>query len=412
LKQSIDDWREFYLNARNSLVERAVPPLPTRKLAAALVGVRRAGKTSQAILMTRSVPAEKVLYYNFEDPLFYTDDRVDNLDLLVSVASEFSPAPLEVLILDEIQNVDGWWRWIRKIVDQGRYRVIVTGSSAKLLSAEIATVIAGRCLQYRVWPLSFSELLAFRGGEARTRHHLLSALRDMMTWGSYPEVILTEDEGARKRLLKQYLNDIVLKDVLGRFEIRNTRALDQILTYYLTNPSSLHSYSALRKAFGVNTDTAGSYTRALADAFVVFEVNRYHANLKVQARDPKKVYIIDPGLRAVGARSTSDDTGKLLENLVFIELLRREKEVSYYKGEREVDFVVTESYQPREAIQVCASDLADEKTHDREVGGLLECLDSLGLARGTIVTHDREERIRRGGKRIDFVPAWTWLRPT
>ncbi|MCC6220351.1 MAG: ATP-binding protein [Deltaproteobacteria bacterium] len=408
-KKSLAEWAKFYLDARTTLIKRPCPPLPSKKIAAALIGVRRCGKTHQAISMTTSLPAEQVVYYNFEDPLFYLNNRVDNLDLLISVAEEFATAKIEVLILDEIQNVDGWERWVRKIVDQKRYRVIVTGSSANLLSSEISTSIAGRCLEYRLWPFSYTEILGLEPTPPASANEHLRLLRTIMTWGAFPEVALTDDISLRKKLLEQYLSDIVLKDVISRHEIRHKQAFDKILTFYLTNISSLHSYASLKKAFAINAETAANYTNALKEAFMVFEVERYHANFKVQTRDPKKIYIVDPGLRTVGARSVTDDTGKLLENLVFLELTRRDKKVFYYRDKQEVDFVVTEKYKAIEAIQVCASNMQDSATFNREVSALVECLTALDLEKGTVITLDREENLTTAGKKIKIKPAYSWL---
>jgi hypothetical protein len=410
IKQSLDDWNEVYLQIIQGFITRDVGPLPPKGSSATLLGARRSGKTYQAVGMTRQLRPEAVLYYNFEDPLYYAHPDVENLDLLLSVAEEYRREPIDCLVLDEIQNVDGWERWLRKLIALKRYHIIVTGSSAKLLSSELATALAGRTLADTVWPLSLEERLRFAGtSQAADRRRLAAEVRQCLTWGAFPEVVLEPDDQRRRRLLQQYLSDIVLRDVITRHQIRNKRALDQILTYYLTNPSSPHSYTAVGRAFGIATDTVADYTAALQDAFCVFEVLRYHPNLKVQARDPRKVYIVDPGLRAVGARSVEDDTGKLLENLVYLELRRRGCEVSYYQGRQEVDFVVTEHYQPRAAIQVCAAGLDQPATFRREVDALLECLGALNLDRGVVVTLDEEQRLSEQGKSIELVPARRWL---
>lgn len=412
VKQSLDDWESVFTAARSSLISRAHPTLPPKGSSATLLGVRRSGKTYTAIEMTKSVPAEQVLYYNFEDPLFYAEPYVEGLERVLVVAEQYRRAPIECLVLDELQNVRGWERWVRKLIALKRYHVIVTGSSAKLLSSELATALAGRTLSTTIWPLSLTERAQFAkvdDGDQEDWRRRLAELRDLLTWGAFPEVVLLDDSGARKRLLQQYLNDIVLRDVISRQQIRNKRAFDQVLTHYLTNASSLHSYSALRKAYGVTTDTAAEYTQGLQDAFCLFEVHRYHPNLKVQARDAKKVYLIDPGLRTVGARSTQDDTGKLLENLVYLELRRRGHEISYYRGQGEVDFIVTDRYQPIAAIQVAAS-LAASATDKRERDALVECCSALGLKRGTIITMDEERQLKEQGIHLDVVPAWRWLR--
>ena len=409
IKKTLDEWAVVQQRIREHSKERElkISP-PTNKTAKALIGVRRSGKTTAAIQMFKDTPLEQVLYYNFEDPLFYPNGTVHDLDDLVSVAEEYSQQPKKVLIFDEIQNVDGWERWVRKAVDQQRYKIIITGSSAKLLSRELASSIAGRALEHTVWPLSFQEFLDFESRTPTFEGQQLAALREYLTWGAFPEVVLA-DERQKKDLLTQYLSDIVLKDVITRNEIRNKRALDQITTFYFTNLSSLHSYTSLKQAFSLGVDTVSNYTAALNEAFLVFELERYHPNLKVQSRDPKKIYIIDNGLRKVGARSVHEDLGKLLENMVYLHLRRSNKKVMYYKGRHEVDFLVLEDYLPQEAIQVCASDLKDPQTYKRETEGLFECLHATGLERGVIITWNREEKIKQDNKRIEFIPAYKWL---
>lgn len=410
LKQSLDEWHEWYLRALHSLTDRDALPIarPTQDLALALTGIRRCGKTHLAFQLSKNTPPDAVLYYNFEDPLFYSHNHVKHLDVLLSVAQEYRETRIELLILDEIHVVEGWERWLRKLIDQKRFRIIVTGSSAKLLSAELATSLTGRAIEYAVWPFSFSEYLSFKKLEPGTRDELRFHFREFLFWGGFPEVAKMEAL-QKKVLLQQYLGDILLKDVISRHEIRNKRALDQVVLYYLTNPSSLHSYSALAKAFGFDAVTAGQYTSMLQDAFFVFEVHRYHHNLKVQSRDAKKVYIGDAGLRVIGARSASPDYGKLLENAVFLELRRRKKDIYYFYEKAEVDFLTVEAYKPLELIQVCASDLSEGKTYIRETEALQEAMRATGLHEAVIITFDREEKIACPEGEIEMIPAVRWF---
>lgn len=409
LIRSIDEWHKYMCLVRDSSIIRETLELPTADIAAALVGVRRSGKTYKAIQASLSLPVSKVFYYNFEDPIFITDNRVALLDELLATAQEYRPVPFELLILDEIQNVLGWERWLRKIIDQKLYRVIITGSSASLLGSELATSLTGRCLEYKVWPLSFSEYCRFKNIDRTSpRSQMLSAIREFMTWGSLPEVAKQEADELKQKILQQYLGDIVHRDVVNRHSIRNKRVLDQIVTYYLTNISSLHSYTALSKAFATTPDTASEYSRALEEAFLTFEVTRYHQNLKVQARDPKKVYAVDLGLRSAISRSVHDDSARLLENVVYLELRRRELQISYFKEKYELDFVVSENYKAKEVIQVCY-DLSNSGTRERELRGLKECMDKVGLTSGTIVSFDHEENIESDGKMVNVVPVYKWL---
>lgn len=409
LAASIRDWADIYRRARASLITRSTNAVPSIDFALALTGVRRCGKTYLAIQLSTHFSPSQVFYYNFEDPLFaLSQDALQSLERLLTTAHELSEAPIEMIILDEIHNVVGWERWVRKLVDAKRYQIIVTGSSAKMLSRELATSLSGRCLEYRVFPLSYGEHLQFRGEAPQNRHDHARCLADFLKWGGFPQAVLAQTPEMRQTILRQYSSDIILKDVIVRHDIRSARALEQVNYFYQTNLASLHSYTALKKAFNIATDTAAAYTQYLSEAFLLFEVERYHANLKVQVRDPKKVYVIDTGLRSVIARSPHEDTGKLLENTVYLELLRRGQDVYYFNLDHEVDFLTIERYQPVGAIQVCA-EMHDPNTARREINALTECMKALKLTSGYIVTLDHEERLDIGELRIDIVPAYRWL---
>ena len=312
-------------------------------------------------------------------------------------------------ILDEVDLIAGWELWVRKAVDTGRYQVIVTGSSSQLLSSEIATAITGRVIENTVWPLSFAEYLTFRQIKPDSEGIYLRELDSYLRWGGFPKVCLTPNESDRIVLLKEYLGDIVLRDVLARHQIKNPHSLHQLVTWYLTGVSCLHSYTSIRKAFGISIELASSLTNYLSEAFLAFEMGRYHPNLKVQARDPKKVYIIDIGLRTVSLQSKREDWGYLAENSVYLELRRRKKEVYYFKGTQETDFVITELGRPVDVIQVAYYDLETPKTKEREILSLLECLDHLNLKHGKILTLTLEDRQMIGGRRIEFIPLYRWL---
>ena len=201
----------------------------------------------------------------------------------------------------------------------------------------------------------------------------------------------------------------MLRDVVARHSIKNQQALHQVVSFYLTGLGCLHSYNSLRKAFGISIELASMLTGYLTQAFLVFEMSRYHANLKVQVRDPKKIYVIDAGLRTVSLPSDREDWGRLAENAVYLELRRRGKQAFYYKQTQEVDFVITELGKPVDAIQVCYSDLENQETRNREINALLECLHALELLSGKILTLSLEDVLFKDGKTIHFVPLYQWL---
>jgi uncharacterized protein len=408
LKKALQDWRQWLNKNSHLIVIRSSLLSQQKDLCLALTGVRRSGKSSMTVQLALG-RLEDTFFFNFEDPIFFPGASVEVLDQLLLLYEEEMGKIPKLVILDEIQNVQGWERWVRKAIDLGHYQIVVTGSSSHLLSSEIATAISGRVIEQTIWPLSFSEYLTFLGKAPSTKGTWLGALEDYLRWGGFPKVILTPDENDRVILLKQYLSDIVLRDVVARHSIKNQQALHQIVSFYLTGMSCLHSYNSLRKAFGISIELASTLTGYLRQAFLVFEMSRYHANLKVQVRDPKKIYVIDAGLRTVSLQSDREDWGRLAENAVYLELRRRGKQVFYYRQTQEVDFVITELGKPVDAVQVCYCDLEDQETHSREINALLECLDALKLLSGTILTRSLEDVLLKDGKEIHFVPLYQWL---
>jgi len=410
----MERWQQYYQRLAATLIPRRyLPRAPDRSLGLAISGVRRCGKTTLAIQLSQAFDSDRILYYNFEDPLFLDATNPSGIEQLFTTFEQQHGAPPELTILDEVQNVEGWERWVRSSIDQQRTRIIVTGSNAKLLSAELSTSLTGRSLEHTAWPLSISEVQDFFKSKFSSPHsappNLEYCLQQLITWGGLPAIVLMQDSTAREQLLRQYLSDMIHRDIINRRQIRNKRALDQILSYYQTNISSLHSYSAIKNAFQIPIDTVAEYTAALNEAFLIFEVARYHPNLKTQTRDPRKVYAIDMGLRQVSARSAEIDIGKRLENIIYLELRRQSREIFYYQDMGEVDFILTEEYQPIAAIQVCAYGMDIQKTREREINALVACMKELELNEGTIITMDRDEIIELDGMRITSVSASKWL---
>ncbi len=408
LIKALQDWQQWLSKTSRLIVPRNSLLSQQKDLCLALTGVRRSGKSSLTVQLAQGRLGE-TFFFNFEDPIFFPGASVEVIDQLLSLYEEETGKAPKLVILDEIQNVQGWERWVRKAIDLGNFQIVVTGSSSQLLSSEIATAISGRVIEQTIWPLSFSEYLIFLDKTPSTKGTWLRTLENYLRWGGFPKVILTPDENDRIILLKQYLSDIVLRDVVARHSIKSQRALHQVVSFYLTGLSCLHSYNSLRKAFEISIELASTLTGYLTQAFLVFEVSRYHPNLKVQVRDPKKIYVIDTGLRTVSLQSDREDWGRLAENAVYLELRRRNEQVFYFKQNQEVDFVITELGKPVDAIQVCYSDLEDQETREREINALLECLQALELSSGKILTLSLEDEFLKNGKRIQLIPLYQWL---
>jgi len=409
IKASLDDWTDWQRSTVTSAISRKGMLRWPKGMALAFIGVRRSGKTFLSLEVARSL-YKHILYFNFEDPIVTLFSDVRIFDEIISVFSEYYGGPPDCIIFDEIQNVTNWEKWVRKIVDTKRWPLIVTGSSAKLLSSEISTSISGRCIEHQVWPLSYGEFLEFTKTNASSTLAHLAAMQSYMKWGGFPAAVLEKDPIQKKMILDQYMNDILLKDVAERHQIRSMPMLSQLLVYAYSNISSEFSYNAVKRAFGINTATVQDYCGFLNDAFALFEVSRFHRNLKVQARDSKKIYAIDPGLRRTRSRSPSEDEGKVAENLVYIELRRRGHTIYYYKNRGEVDFLTTdESGKPLQAIQVCYSNMESPETYQREVRSLWECLADLKLNEGLLLSLSREEVVHQQGRSIRIVPVYKFL---
>lgn len=404
LQKIIQSWREFADSENKSSIKRNESLNFAKDLATALIGVRRCGKTTIAIQATAAV-SKKFLYINFEDPFF---SEFCSSSILENILEEYfnlyHEEPLYI-IFDEIHNIEKWEKWARKFIDQKKGFLILTGSSAKMLSSELSTSLTGRNITKEIWPLSFGEYRSFLKID---KINLRSALLNYLQWGGFPRAVLEPNEKLRAEILKQYYSDATLKDVIKRNEIRDVNSLLAVFNYYLTNISSLHSYNSVKNAFGISIDSAISYTEALISAFLIFEVSLYNKNLKIQSRNPKKVYAIDTGFRNMNARSNAEDRGKLLENFVFLELKKQGKELYYHKNKFECDFIVTEKYKPLAVIQVCES-LQQEDTKLRELKGLREAMLNYKLKEGLIITLNEDGKLEVPEGAIRVVSAWRYF---
>lgn len=401
LQKIISNWSEFAKTEAQASFNRNFSLTFMKDLANALVGARRSGKSTIAIQETYR-KSKNILYINFEDPFFSEFDSTQVLDDLMEEYFVLNNKKPDYVIYDEIHNILGWERWARKFIDQKRAFLILTGSSAKMLSSELSTSLTGRNLTREVWPLTFMEYLQFLKIK---NEDIQVAFIEYLKWGGFPRIVLETNEKLRAEILRQYYSDATLKDVIARNEIRDTRALLAVFNYYLSNISSLHSYNRIKNAFGLSTHEPIAYTQALMEAFLIFEISLYSKNLKVQSRNPKKVYAIDTGFRNINATSSSEDRGKLLENFVFLEYRKRGHHLYYHKDHFECDFVVTEKYHPIKVIQVTES-IKSNEVYEREIAGLREAMKQYKLSEGLIITmnEDGVQKIPEGT--IKVVSAW------
>ncbi len=387
--------------------------IPKIKKIVTLVGTRRSGKTFyfyQLIknILDSGIAKERIVYLNFEDdrilPLNFKE-----LDSILEAYFELYPENKKkevYLFFDELQNIKSWELYVRRIYDTEKVHLFITGSNSKLLAKEIATALRGRTLSFNLFPLSFKEFLNFNKlmldkdfSYTSERFKVKNYLEKYVNLGGFPEIALEKNQ-LEQKILKNYFEVMIYRDIVERFSVRNIHLLKDISKFLLTNisvPFSINAYyNALKENMAVGKETVFEYVSYLEEAGVIFLVPFFSYSLKKQQANPKKVYTIDNGLRNAVCFRFSQDEGKLVENLVFLELKRREKEVYYWKGKGEVDFVVKDEM----AINVSyTNDIAE-----REVNSLLELKNEF-KGRLIIITRDLE----KSEKGIEFIPLWKWL---
>ena len=367
-------------------------------------GVRRCGKST--LLRQIAVLYPDFLYINFDDDRLL-DFSVTDFSTLMLVFGKLSP-DTRVIFIDEIQNVTGWERFVRRIHDDG-YKIFLTGSNAKLLSAELGTHLTGRYAKVELFPFSFREVLHFKGitVSGLTQKKKAEILREFdlyLKGGGFPEYLKYGDD----EFLKRTYDDILFRDIIVRFGIREVKAFRQLARFLFTNTAKMASYNALKKGLGFKSVmSVRDYVGFLQEAYLVFELFKYDYSLKKQYVNDKKIYVIDTGMRNAIAFRVSDDRGRLLENLVFIELRRRDTPVYFFKDEVECDFVTDDRGTLTTAIQVCY-DLTKEN-REREIPGLTGAMRTLSIPEGILLTYNQEETIVHEGLTIKVLPIWKWL---
>ncbi|MCD6228208.1 MAG: ATP-binding protein [Candidatus Omnitrophica bacterium] len=386
-------------------------------------GARRSGKSfimrQLAKALIKEETKDQILIVNFEDPRF-TNLNVSTLQKIYEVYLEFlNPQGKPYLFLDEVQEVESWEKWVRTMHELNKAKIIISGSNARLLSRELSTLLTGRHLDLVVFPLSFREYLKFRNVDIREKLDVINKkieikrlLREYVTFGAFPEVVLS---GEKKQMLLNYFEDILNKDIIKRFKIRKIEQLNNLAKFYLSNISSLVTFSSLEKSLKFSADTIEKFSGYLEDAYILFFLKRFSFKIKEQQKSPRKVYAVDTGLaNTIGFRFTQN-LGRLAENLVFLELKRKEilqpqLELYYWKDvhHREVDFLIKKSLRVEELIQVCW-DVTESRTKNREIKALLKAMDEFRLKRGLVITEDFELEEDFNGKKIKYTPLWKWF---
>lgn len=370
-------------------------------------GVRRCGKSTLMKQIVKARFSEKFYYFNFDDERV-VNFRADDFQRLMEVMLELF-GKKEAVFFDEIQNIVGWELFVNRLLREG-YCVFLTGSNATLLSRELGTRLTGRHVDIELYPFSFAEFLRAKKIETakgyfstEEKAQLSKKFREYLELGGMPEVVVFSNVP----ILTYVLADIVQKDIVTRYNIRETRSLRMVVNFLVANSANAITYRSLKNNFEIKSaNTVQKYVRYLEEAYVIFTVQRFDEKIKRIDKSPKKVYCVDNGIITKNSPSTREIKSVLLENLVAVQLKRLSKEFFYYKSQNgnEVDFIIPSE---NTFIQVCYE--LTEGNKDREIRSLLDASSRSKDAKLLIITSEQENRLDVDGKKVLVTPAWQWL---
>lgn len=403
-----------------------VTPVPNK--ATICIGARRSGKSTYLFqliqkLLDSGVSQKNILYINFFDDRLHAL-QADNLGMILEAYFTLFPEKKNTekiyLFFDEIQVIPGWESFTDRVMRTENCQVYITGSSAQMLSREIATQMRGRALSWEVFPFSFLEFLDYQeighGSNLSTKQRLLiqKAYKKYDETGGFPEV-LGLDATLRIKIHQEYFNTMLFRDIIERYDISHPKAVKDLALKLIDNTASMYTINKLTqylKSLGHNVpkSSVSDYLNWFEDAYILFTVRMFDASIARANVNPKKIYCIDHAMVSSLSSGILLNSGHLLENLVFTTLRRSSPKIFYYRttGGREVDFLVLSQKRTKTLFQVSES-LVDPKTKTREVKALTETMTELGLSEGTIVTRNEEDSLTVEAGKIHVVPAWRFI---
>ncbi|WP_297453897.1 ATP-binding protein [Persephonella sp.] len=419
---------EFQNRQLPTVINRNIEvPINTKKIIS-IIGVRRSGKTFvlfqtiKKLLNDYKIPIERIVYINFEDERL--EITKEDLNQLIEAYTELYPdisLDKVYFFFDEIQNVQGWEKFVRRIYDSYTKNIFITGSNSKLLSSEIATSLRGRSISFTVYPLSFKEFIKFKNiktkktdiYDIKKRAKIKSLFLEYMEFGGFPEIVFLEDENLKIKVLQEYFEVMLYRDIIERFQIKNPLVLKYFVKRVVENvgkPLSVNNiYNELKsQGFKLAKDSLYSYLEMLEAIFFSFIVKKYTKSVLKSELTHKKVYLIDNGFLNALSFLFKEKKGALLENILVKEFKAKGNEVFYFKEKKECDFIVVDAENNLIPVQVSFS-LVDKETRKREIEGLIEALKFLGLDKGLIITLDEKEELKMNNYKIDIIPAYEYL---
>lgn len=371
-------------------------------------GIRRSGKSTLMHQIRLELQNDNY-YVNFDDERF-VDFTVDDFQTLYEGLIELF-GEKNTFFFDEIQNIKIWERFVRRLHDAGK-KIYITGSNASLLSRELGTHLTGRNIPFSIYPFSFKEFLRFKKYECPNLNRLTTTekstlkrfFNEYIQKGGFPEYLQTE----KIEYLKSLYENIVYRDIITRYHLPHEKPIKEVVFYSASNLGKEISFNNLRKLTNLSSATTiREYFEYLENSYLVFLIPRYNPSLKKQIYYNKKVYFIDTAMAKILGFRTSDDLGRMLENIVFLQLKRKNHEIYFHKDKYECDFLIREKNQISKAIQVTSK--LDNENKQREINGLLEALKTYKLEEGLILTSEYENEIIQSNKKIIIKPVWKWL---
>lgn len=393
LEESAHAQLEMLANADKGLTRHAASDIQLRpEFVTVITGIRRCGKST--LLQQLMKQAKKnFAYFNFEDPRIFGFDVADFAKLDEALGDK------QYYFFDEIQNIDKWELYIRKLHDNKK-TICITGSNASLLSKELGTRLTGRHIQNELFPFDYAEACQY----LKQKRQLTSSVDTYLEKGGFPLVLNTGDA----TYLQQLFRDILYRGIIVRYGIRNARIVESIALFLISNIGKEFSLNRIKNAFDVGSaNSVAEYIAWFEDSYLIFTLPRFSHSLKSIAVNAKKVYTIDTGFARANATGFTADKGRLFENLVYLKLRRSYKQLYYFKEKGECDFVVKEKNKVTQLVQACYELNTDNMK--RELNGLAEAMDYFGLKEGYVVTHHQNDSFSIEGKKIIVVSADKWL---
>jgi predicted AAA+ superfamily ATPase len=394
INQILISQKENLLLKETGLKREALQTLPDLSSYALIVsGIRRCGKSTLLFQLLKERYPDAI-YLNFEDPRLY-EFEINDFARLDEVIGDIGS---KVLLFDEIQIISEWERYVRQKLDEN-FKLVITGSNASLLSRELGTKLTGRHITKELFPFSFREFNLFNNLETSPE-----SLLQYLHTGGFPEYVKQH----ASEILNHIFEDILIRDIAVRYGIRDVKTLQRVALYLISNVGKLITANRLKSLFEVgSTNTITEYLSHLEDSYLLQYVPKFDYSLRKQMVNPRKVYAIDTGMVSVNSGSFTEDSGRLLENLVYLHLRKVYKEIYYFSQKRECDFVVFNKAAIQEVVQVCF-DLNSDNL-DRELDGVLEALAFFNKKEGKIITFRQKDHFEKDGRIIEVIPCHDFL---